>query len=52
MDGQTRCLSRDQSRERTALGSRETGQEDVKVAGEVRAKLWSLWKSGSVSVHV
>ena len=51
-DVQTGCFSRDQSRERTTLGSKEIGQRDVKVAGEVTAKLWSLWKSGSVSVHV
>ena len=51
-DVQTGCLSRDQSRERTTLGSKEIGQGDVKVAGEVTAKLWSLWKSGSVSVNV
>lgn len=37
-DGQRGCLSRDQSRERTALGSKGTDLGEVTVAGEVTAE--------------
>lgn len=46
-DGQTGCLSRDQSRElECSLAQRRQIDGMCKVAGEVTAKLWSLCKSG------